>query len=53
VTRGGTRSTLSILTSTGEGGHGRGANQGMIVMMIVQGGGTNVLHTRKHLPAKW
>ena len=53
VTRGGARSTLSMLTLTGEGGRGRGANQGMIVTMIIQGGGTNVLRTSKHLLAKW
>jgi hypothetical protein len=36
----GTRSTLSV-TTIGEYGQGQGANQGMMVMMIIQGGGAN------------
>uniref|UniRef100_A0A0A9C5J7 Uncharacterized protein n=1 Tax=Arundo donax TaxID=35708 RepID=A0A0A9C5J7_ARUDO len=52
VTRGGTRSTLTVMTLIGEDGRGQGANQGMVTMMIIQGGGAN-LRTREYLPVRW
>lgn len=36
VTKGGTRSTLSVMTMKGEDGRSQGASQAMVMMMIFQ-----------------